>query len=254
MTFECELPPGRIRRLRCCTTRTATATWTRTGRRAEEGYGVTNNPKPKLRAATFNESTFDLAAGRRVADDQHAVLLTCEPLRRTDPTVADEPVGPIIIRKRNARTPGAGSSSISFPSSTVGAELQRILRLQVPVIVRLAERKLAMSEVLRLGVGAIIEFAKSSDEPLELLINNKPIGAGRHREGGGELRLEDHPDRRREAGYPHARAVIELRRRAANARRGPARTETQTDEEDREATSIGGHRFAALCDRRQLIR
>ena len=57
-------------------------------------------------------------------------------------------------------------------------ELQRILRLQVPVIVKLAERKLTMSEVLRLGVGAIIEFSKASDEPLELLINNKPIGVG----------------------------------------------------------------------------
>jgi flagellar motor switch protein FliN/FliY len=61
------------------------------------------------------------------------------------------------------------------PSPT---ELQRILRLQVPVIVKLAQRKITMSEVLRLGVGAIIEFAKSSDEPMELLINNKPIAVG----------------------------------------------------------------------------
>lgn len=58
------------------------------------------------------------------------------------------------------------------------AELERILRLQVPVIVKLAERKLSMAEVLRLGVGAIIEFAKANDEPLELLINNKAIGLG----------------------------------------------------------------------------
>ena len=29
----------------------------------KEGYGVTNNPKPKLRAATFQEATFDLPAG-----------------------------------------------------------------------------------------------------------------------------------------------------------------------------------------------
>ena len=57
-------------------------------------------------------------------------------------------------------------------------ELTRILRLQVPVIVKLAERRLTMSEVLRLGTGAIIEFAKASDEPLELLINNKAIGLG----------------------------------------------------------------------------
>jgi len=58
------------------------------------------------------------------------------------------------------------------------SELHRILRLKVPVIVKLAERKLTMSEVLRLGVGAIIEFSKANDEPLELLINNKAIGVG----------------------------------------------------------------------------
>ena len=63
-------------------------------------------------------------------------------------------------------------------TDTSTTELQRILQLEVPVIVKLAERKISMSEVLRLGVGAIIEFAKSSDEPLELLINNKAIAVG----------------------------------------------------------------------------
>jgi flagellar motor switch protein FliN/FliY len=58
------------------------------------------------------------------------------------------------------------------------SELQRILHLHVPVIVRLAERKLSLAEVLRLGNGSIIEFFKSFDEPLELLINNKVVGVG----------------------------------------------------------------------------
>lgn len=69
----------------------------------------------------------------------------------------------------------ASAKPAAAPSSK---ELQQILRLQVPVIVKLAERKLAMSEVMRLGIGAIIEFGKSSDEPLELMINNKTIGVG----------------------------------------------------------------------------
>ena len=50
--------------------------------------------------------------------------------------------------------------------------------MEVPVIVKLADRKLLVSEVLRLGTGAIIEFFKRNDEPLELLINNKTIGVG----------------------------------------------------------------------------
>jgi flagellar motor switch protein FliN len=58
------------------------------------------------------------------------------------------------------------------------AELSRILHLQVPVIVRLASRRLSLQEVLRLASGAILEFSKRSEEPLELLINNKVIGVG----------------------------------------------------------------------------
>ncbi len=57
-------------------------------------------------------------------------------------------------------------------------DVRRILRLEVPIIVKLAERKLPLSEVLRLGTGAIIEFVKSNSEPLELLINNKVIALG----------------------------------------------------------------------------
>ena len=65
--------------------------------------------------------------------------------------------------------------TISNPSAT---NVQRILQLEVPVIVKLAERKLSLAEVLRLGNGAIIEFDRGSDQPLELMINNKTIGLG----------------------------------------------------------------------------
>lgn len=66
----------------------------------------------------------------------------------------------------------------SKQESNPQSEIQRILHMQVPVIVKLSERKLMLSEVLRLGVGAIIEFYKGSDEPLELLINNRTIALG----------------------------------------------------------------------------
>jgi len=57
-------------------------------------------------------------------------------------------------------------------------DLGRILKLQVPVIVKLAERRFSMAEVLRIQTGAILEFSKSSDEPMELMINNKSIAVG----------------------------------------------------------------------------
>jgi flagellar motor switch protein FliN/FliY len=67
----------------------------------------------------------------------------------------------------------AGAKGVPSPE-----ELRRILKIEVPVIVKLAERKLSMSEVMRLGTGAIIEFSKSSEEPLELMVNNKAVAVG----------------------------------------------------------------------------
>ena len=80
----------------------------------------------------------------------------------------------------------------SLPSAN---ELRRILHMQVPVIVKLAERKLTLAEVMRLGPGAIIEFLKSNDEPLELLINNKAIGLGdkhHRRESDHDVAIDPH--------------------------------------------------------------
>ena len=56
--------------------------------------------------------------------------------------------------------------------------LSRILKLEVPVIVQLAENNMPLSEIMNLSTGAIIEFEKSSDSDLDLMINNKCIGQG----------------------------------------------------------------------------
>ncbi len=56
--------------------------------------------------------------------------------------------------------------------------LARILRLKVPVIVQLATRRMAVSTIRDLSIGAIIEFEKAVTEPLDLLINRHLIGRG----------------------------------------------------------------------------
>jgi len=64
------------------------------------------------------------------------------------------------------------------PLPTNAADVDRLLRIEVPVIVKLAERRIHMNEVLKLAIGSIIEFPKASDEPMELMINNRTIGLG----------------------------------------------------------------------------
>ncbi len=58
------------------------------------------------------------------------------------------------------------------------AEVHRLLAIEVPVIVQLGMRKMTVGEVMRLAVGAIIEFHKPADEELDLLANNQAIGKG----------------------------------------------------------------------------
>jgi flagellar motor switch protein FliN/FliY len=82
------------------------------------------------------------------------------------------------LRSDKERMPVLHASNPPAVAAPSQAELRRILRLEVPIIVKLAERKLNVNEVMRLGAGAIIEFFKSSEEPLQLLVNNKVIGLG----------------------------------------------------------------------------
>ena len=46
------------------------------------------------------------------------------------------------------------------------------------MIVQIALRSMTVQEVTALVPGAIIELPKPADDELELLVNNKPIGAG----------------------------------------------------------------------------
>jgi len=59
------------------------------------------------------------------------------------------------------------------------ADLPSILKLEVPLIVVIAQRGMPVREVMALAPGAILELPKAADEDLEVLVNNKPVGAGR---------------------------------------------------------------------------
>jgi flagellar motor switch protein FliN len=58
------------------------------------------------------------------------------------------------------------------------ARLNRILSLEVPIIVQLGQRLMPLGDVISLIPGAIIELPKGASEELELLVNNKVIGQG----------------------------------------------------------------------------
>jgi flagellar motor switch protein FliN/FliY len=75
-------------------------------------------------------------------------------------------------------SPVLAAPASSAPRPELPAAVQRILKLEVPVIVQLAERQMSMQEVLELNVGSVIQFDKSFDSELELVVTNRRIGNG----------------------------------------------------------------------------
>ena len=57
-------------------------------------------------------------------------------------------------------------------------EKNPILDLEFPLIVQIASRSMPVRDVVELEHGSIIEFPRSADEELQILVNNKIVGQG----------------------------------------------------------------------------
>ena len=82
---------------------------------------------------------------------------------------------------------GGAASDVAAPAPPAPAaidlskapeDVRRLLKLRVPVIVRLASCRISVASARKLSLGLILEFAKPVNEDLELLVNNREIGTG----------------------------------------------------------------------------
>ena len=87
--------------------------------------------------------------------------------RSEDQTAAAESVAVAPATQPPAATPEASPERI-----------RRILKLKVPVVVRLAARSMLLGEIMKIMPGTILEFPRTVDEELDLLVNNHQIGHG----------------------------------------------------------------------------
>lgn len=58
-------------------------------------------------------------------------------------------------------------------------DLKSILKIEVPVIVLIADHQMLGEKIRTLSPGAILELPKTTEDDLEILINNHGIGLGR---------------------------------------------------------------------------
>jgi len=67
---------------------------------------------------------------------------------------------------------------VSANKTALDATLTQILRLEVPIAVRVAERLMNVKDVVGLVPGSLIELNRLADAELDLMVNNKPVGCG----------------------------------------------------------------------------
>lgn len=90
-----------------------------------------------------------------------------------------EPASPPASRPPSSEPPPPVAPEVAKPPAVgPSASIRRLLRTNVPLIVTLADKRLATGKLLDIGPGSIIEFERPCDEPLQLSVNNLPIGVG----------------------------------------------------------------------------
>lgn len=116
-------------------------------------------------------STFTLTVGERL-NSQMLVLYaphgSVEALLAETATAAAAGASGSFASKRRAGTPREDPSR----------NMERLLEVELEVIVRFGLTQIPLRELVRIGVGSMIELNRQVDEPVELLVNNRPLARG----------------------------------------------------------------------------
>jgi flagellar motor switch protein FliN/FliY len=62
--------------------------------------------------------------------------------------------------------------------SDFGNNIDRLLDVEMNITVRFGKTETPLREVVRFGVGSMIELNRTVDEPVDLLVNNYPFARG----------------------------------------------------------------------------
>lgn len=79
----------------------------------------------------------------------------------------------------DAKTAPATPAGRETPGNHAAADaLARVRGLKVPIIVQLAGRRIPVATILQWGRGTIVEFGKSVETDIDLLVGNRPVARG----------------------------------------------------------------------------
>lgn len=77
-----------------------------------------------------------------------------------------------------ATPPSSGTPEQSQSGSQANWNIDLLLDVELPIVVSFGETTMPLREVLKLGVGSVIELDKTVNDPVTLIVNQKPIATG----------------------------------------------------------------------------
>jgi len=69
-------------------------------------------------------------------------------------------------------------TSLSNPEQENGANLAVLMDVRLPVSIRFGETEMILEEIVKLGVGSVIELNSGIDQPVDLVVNNRILARG----------------------------------------------------------------------------
>ena len=67
---------------------------------------------------------------------------------------------------------------LNKPEVDDNSNLALLMDVQLPVSVRFGETEMLLEDIVKLGVGSVIELNSGIDQPVELVVNNRTLARG----------------------------------------------------------------------------
>ena len=69
-------------------------------------------------------------------------------------------------------------ASLNKNDTEDSGNLALLMDVQLPVAIRFGETEMILEEIVKLGVGSVIELNSGIDQPVELVVNNRILARG----------------------------------------------------------------------------
>lgn len=74
--------------------------------------------------------------------------------------------------------PAPAASTEAEPVTVTGSNIDLLMDVELPITVRIGTTEMKLVDVMKLGLGSIVELDKLVDDPVEILVNDKLVAKG----------------------------------------------------------------------------